>query len=248
MSKEKVLAKVNGKEITEKDLNILIQSMGPQRAMQFQSEEGKKELVNELINQELVYLDAIENKMNDEEAFNKKLEDFAANLLKQYYLEKLLTNVEVSEEKVKEYYENNKDKFISGEKYKASHILVDEEEKAEEILKEIKEGKSFEEAAKEYSSCPSKDKGGDLGYFGKGQMVKEFEEAAEKAELDVVVGPVKTQFGYHLILVTDKKESETMSFEEVKGQLKGQLMNQRQKEVYDEKMDELKAKYDVEKK
>ena len=89
---------------------------------------------------------------------------------------------------------------------KASHILVDSETKIKEIKQEIEGGKvSFEDAAKKDSKCPSGRNGGDLGFFRKGMMVKEFEDAAFTAKTGDVVGPVKTQFGWHLIKVTDKK-------------------------------------------
>ncbi len=88
---------------------------------------------------------------------------------------------------------------------RASHILVPTLDKAEFLLKEIEKGKSFEELAKKYSSCPSGQDGGDLGFFGKGQMVKEFEDAAFSLKVGEVSKPVKTQFGYHLIKLTGKQ-------------------------------------------
>ena len=88
----------------------------------------------------------------------------------------------------------------------AKHILVDTEAKANEILKKINDGElSFEDAAMQFSSCPSKQQGGDLGYFGRGAMVKEFEEAAFNTEKDQISAPVQTQFGWHLIKVIDKR-------------------------------------------
>ena len=95
------------------------------------------------------------------------------------------------------------DKNIS--QVRASHILVVTEEEAKQIKKEIAEGKDFSAAAMEYSKCPSKAKGGDLGYFGRGMMVPEFDKAAFDLPVGQVSDPVKTQFGWHLILVTDKK-------------------------------------------
>lgn len=89
---------------------------------------------------------------------------------------------------------------------KASHILVNTKEEAEKIKEEIMAGKAFDAAAAEYSSCPSGSRGGDLGFFGKGRMVKEFEDAAFSLETGKVSDPVQTQFGWHLILVTDKKD------------------------------------------
>ncbi|MBR1617973.1 peptidyl-prolyl cis-trans isomerase [bacterium] len=107
--------------------------------------------------------------------------------------------------------------FIGGEKLSAKmnnefsqvsakHILVSTQKDAENIKKQIDAGEiSFEDAAKKYSKCPSKSQGGDLGYFGRGMMVKPFEEAAFSADKNVVTQPVQTQFGWHLIKVTDKK-------------------------------------------
>ncbi len=88
---------------------------------------------------------------------------------------------------------------------RASHILVQNIKKATEILEKIQNGESFSTMAKKFSKCPSKAKGGDLGFFGRGSMVREFEEAAFNTPKGQVTGPVKTQFGYHLIKVTDTK-------------------------------------------
>ena len=88
---------------------------------------------------------------------------------------------------------------------RASHILVSTQEEASHIVKELKAGKDFGDLARKYSSCPSGRSGGDLGFFGKGQMVKEFEDAAFGMKPGEVSAPVKTQFGFHIIKVTEKK-------------------------------------------
>ncbi|OAK46739.1 peptidylprolyl isomerase PrsA [Bacillus wiedmannii] len=107
---------------------------------------------------------------------------------------------------------------------KASHILVKDEATAKKVKEELGQGKSFEELAKQYSEdTGSKEKGGDLGFFGHGKMVKEFEDAAYKLKKDEVSEPVKTQFGYHIIKVTDIKEPEK-SFEQSKTDLKKELV------------------------
>ena len=90
-------------------------------------------------------------------------------------------------------------------KVSAAHILVKGEGKAKELLGRINSGENFAELAREFSECPSGKRGGELGYFGRGQMVRKFELAAFNAEKGSVVGPVKTQFGWHLIKVLDKK-------------------------------------------
>ncbi|MCL2607911.1 MAG: peptidyl-prolyl cis-trans isomerase [Methanomassiliicoccaceae archaeon] len=90
-------------------------------------------------------------------------------------------------------------------KASAAHILVNDEKKAKEILERIKNGEKFADLAKKHSKCPSGHKGGDLGWFERGDMVQTFERAAFSGEIGSVVGPVKTEFGWHLILVKDKR-------------------------------------------
>lgn len=88
----------------------------------------------------------------------------------------------------------------------ARHILVDSEAKCNELKAQIEAGADFAEIAKQYSDCPSGNRGGDLGEFGRGQMVKEFDEAVFTGEVGKVLGPIKTQFGYHLLEVTSRKD------------------------------------------
>lgn len=242
----KVYAVVGEKEITQDQVNEFLQSIGPQNAMQLQNEEGTKRIVDELVSHELLYLDALESGLQEEEGFKAELEKVKSNLLKQYSIQKILSEASVSDEEIAEYYERNKAMFVEGEKVRASHILVDSEEKAGEIAESIKSGAEFESQAAEFSSCPSKDRGGDLGEFQRGSMVPEFEDAAFGMEIGDVSDPVKTQFGYHIIKLTDKKPSEDKSLEEVKENIKNQLLGLRQQEVYYTKVDDLKKKYTVE--
>lgn len=241
-----IIAKVNGKEITQADMDLLIKTLGPQRAAQFQNEEGQKQLVDELVNQELFYFDAVDTDLESSEEFQAELAIAKANILKQLNIKKTLDTVTATEEDAKKFYEENKEKFVRPMTVTASHILVDTEEKADEIYAAIEGGKDFAEAATEFSSCPSKERGGDLGPFGKGQMVPEFEEAAFAMEVGKVSSPVKTQFGFHIIKLTDKTEEGTSPYEEVKAQIEQQLVIMGQNDAYFKKVDELKSKYTVE--
>lgn len=241
----KVLAKVNGREITNNDLNALMQGLG-QGAMQFNSPEGKQRLLDELVMQELLYSEAIEKGYDNEDEFKAGLEQMKINILKQYAMRKLLGSIKAEDEEVQKYYEEHKGAFVDAAAVRASHILVDSKEKAEEVSEKIKNGLDFAEAAKEYSSCPSKDAGGDLGEFTRGRMVPEFENAAFDMEVGEVSEPVQTQFGYHIIKVTDKKEEKEKSFEEVKEQAKAQVLAVKQNKAYLDKAAELKGKYEVE--
>lgn len=245
MSETKVLATVNGKDITEKDVYAFLSQLAPQNQAQFRTPEGMKQIANELVNQELLYIAAIEDGLDKEEEFKSQLEATKENVLKQYAINKLLSNIEVSNEEVEEFYNNQKANFKSQEKVRASHILVDTEEKAEDISREINDGLAFEEAAKKYSTCPSKENGGDLGEFTRGKMVPEFENAAFAMEEGEISEPVKSQFGYHIIKLISKKEAGTVPFEEIKGQIEKHLLALKQQEIYMNKTNELKNKYEV---
>lgn len=245
MDKDKVLAEVNGKKITGVDYNLFIDSLNPQLKQYFGGEELNKDVVNELVYQALLYEDAMEKGMDKEDEFIQVVEKTKESMLKTYALGKLLATAEVKDEDIKNFYEENKDAFKQGESADASHILVEEEDKAREIYEKIKNGGNFEELAKEYSTCPSKEKGGNLGTFTKGQMVKEFEDAVFENEVGTITEPVKTQFGYHIIKINQKNDARELSFDEVKDRIVEQVRRQKEQEIYNKKITELKDKYEV---
>lgn len=245
MDKDKVLAEVNGKKITGVDYNLFIDSLNPQLKQYFGGEELNKDVVNELVYQALLYEDAIEKGMDKENEFIQVVEKTKESMLKTYALGKLLATAEVKDEDIKKFYEENKDAFKQAESADASHILVEEEDKAREIYEKIKNGGDFEELAKEYSTCPSKEKGGNLGTFTKGQMVKEFEDAVFENEVGTITEPVKTQFGYHIIKINQKNDARELSFDEVKDRIVEQVRRQKEQEIYNKKITELKDKYEV---
>ena len=245
MDKDKVLAEVNGKKITGVDYNLFIDSLNPQLKQYFGGEELNKDVVNELVYQALLYEDAMEKGMDKEDEFIQVVEKTKESMLKTYALGKLLATAELKDEDIKKFYEKNKDAFKQGESADASHILVEEEDKAREIYEKIKNGGDFEELAKEYSTCPSKEKGGNLGTFTKGQMVKEFEDAVFENEVGTITEPVKTQFGYHIIKINEKNDAKELAFDEVKDKIMEQVRRQKEQEIYNEKITELKDKYEV---
>ncbi|OOB76795.1 MAG: hypothetical protein BEN19_04030 [Epulopiscium sp. Nuni2H_MBin003] len=241
----KVIAVVNNRNITELDMEKLLVSLG-HNAPAFQNESGKKKLIDELVAQELLYSDAIDHNFDDEEQFKEALKEMEDTLLKQYALNKLLANITVTEDELREYFNEHPQMFISGKKARASHILVDTQEKAEDIIKQINDGKSFEDAAKEFSSCPSGKNGGNLSEFGPGAMVPEFEQAAFALNIGEVSSPVKTQFGYHIIKLHNKQEAQNPEFENVVDTVRETYTNIKRQQIYTNKINELKQQYTVE--
>lgn len=242
----KVLAKVNGREIKESDLNNLMRNMG-QNAAYFQGPEGRARLLDELVMQELMYSEALEKNLDQDPEFIVVMNDMKKSLLQQYNLRKLFNEITITEDEIKEFFEKHKQMFNDEEMASASHILVDSEEKANEILKDIKEGLSFEEAAVKFSSCPSKDVGGALGKFGRGQMVPEFEDAVFSMKVGEISEPVKTQFGYHIIKLTDYTPGGSPSLENVYREVRERCLMAKQEQAYLDKKAELSEKYGVEK-
>lgn len=243
---EKVLAKVNGKEITQGDLDKTLQSINPQQAAQFQTPEGQKQLLQEIVKQELILCEAKDNKYDEELEFNAQLDQLKNDLLKQYAIQKLISTVTITEDEINKFYEDNKESFKAPEMVDASHILVDAQDTANEVIKEINEGLSFKEAALKFSKCPSKSSGGNLGFFPKGKMVKEFEDAAFDMEKGKISDPVKSQFGYHIIKINDKKDPQIKELNEVKDTIKRQVEITKQTQAYSDRADALQNKYKVE--
>ncbi|QAA35036.1 peptidylprolyl isomerase [Clostridium manihotivorum] len=245
----KVLAVVGGNEITERDLMEVIERYPEDRRGVFASEMGRKQLLEQVISFELLYKFGKDNGFDQSQEFLAQIEKAKKDILTQTIINKILSEVTITDEEALKYYEANKEAFMEPETISAKHILLDSEEKLNEIRAEIVSGKkSFEESAAEYSTCPSSEQGGNLGSFSKGMMVPEFEEAAFMLPVGEVSEPVKTQFGYHLIKVDAKNPSIVKSFDEVKNQVIQQLIQERQERKYLDFVQELTAKYGVERK
>lgn len=239
-----VLAVVAGKEITNADLDAFLANL-PAEQRQYASNSYFREQYLE----QFIVLHALE-KMADEmeldqtEEYKKMLESVVRDIKARMAMNEIMKGIEVSDEEAEAFYNLSPENFKKPETVHAKHILVEDEDACKAVLAEIQSGeKTFEDAAKACSTCPSGAQGGDLGEFGRGQMVKEFEDAAFAAETGAIVGPVKTQFGFHLIKVEAKSDAETLAYDAVKEQIKKTLLQEKQQKVYTAKIAELKEKY-----
>lgn len=243
---KKVLATVGNTEITSDYIDEIIARYPAQQQAMLASDEGKRQVLEQAIAFELMSEFAKETGLDKTEEFKDQLNKFAKELLAQMVMKKTLSSVTVTDDEAKAFYEEHKENFVELETVTAKHILVASEEEAKKVEEEIASGSiTFEDAANKYSSCPSKEQGGNLGSFSKGMMVPEFEEAAFNSEIGTVSEPVKTQFGYHLIKVEDKTEAKTKAFEDVKEQVVNMLIQERQQKKYLELIKELREKYGV---
>ncbi len=242
----KVLATVGGQPITEADVTTFLAELG-QRGAAYNTPQGRQMILGQLINSKLFLLDAQRNLIEAEAEFRERLRRVKENLLTNYAVEKAIGQIKVTEQEVKAFYDQNPDKFRGEETVNASHILVENKEKALEVYGKIADGSmTFEEAAKEYSSCPSGEQGGALGEFSRGQMVSEFDSAVFAMKVgEITSEPVKTQFGYHLIRLNSKNDAAPLSFEDMKETLHEQILREKQNKAYESRINQLKIVYPV---
>ena len=220
----RILAKVNGKEISLLDVENFIQRLEPQTAAQYRNEEGIKHVLKELINQELFLSDAIERKLDETDTFKQELDKARDFILTQLNINSIMAATRLDDADVRAHFNQDPTKFGKKETADTSHILVESEELCLELRdKIINEEISFEEAAKQHSTCPSNERGGTLGSYERGQMVPEYDNVAFTLAINEISIPVKTQFGYHLIKLNSKTEGEKPVFDKVKDKVKNDL-------------------------
>ncbi|TMU87198.1 foldase [Bacillus sp. BHET2] len=261
-SKDEVVAKVGSESISKDDLyTTLVDQYGDgaldtliaEKIVKLESEKKELTVKDSEIEKEL---ESIKDSYDSDEAFNEALASSGSNLesvkgnIRSFLLtEKLLKDrISITEDQIKEYFETNKDTFAQQEQIEASHILVDDEKTAQEVKKKIDDGGDFAELAKEYSSDTSNaESGGELGYFGKGEMVTEFDDKAFAMKKGEISDPVKTEFGYHIIKVTDKKEAKEAVLSDHKDEIKDILFDQVLQTEYGTWLQEKKEDYKIEK-
>jgi len=246
-AKNEAVATVDGSKITKEELyDELVASYGTDtlntmitnKMIELEAKKQNVTVSDEDIQKEL---DVLIEQYGDEETLKGQLEasgssmdDLKDDIVQYLQTKKLIEpSIKITDEEIKTYFEENKDSLGQAEQVEASHILVEDKATAEEVLKKLEDGGDFAELAKEYSTDEgSAANGGSLGYFGKGQMVAEFEDAAFKLEVGKISEPVKTEHGYHIIKVTDKKEAKEATLKDSKEQIKEMLLTEKLQTEY----------------
>jgi peptidyl-prolyl cis-trans isomerase C len=237
-----VVARVGDTAITEQDLVFASEAFANELA-NVPAAQKRSVMIDAFVNMGLLAKAARDANLDETEAFKSRVEFLTLQALRNAYVQQEVMEGLSDEDLQAGYQELVVDQHTPEEQVHARHILVDEKAAAEQIIADLKGGASFEELAKEHSKDPSGQNGGDLGFFGKGQMVPPFEEAAFALEPgETSEEPVESQFGWHVIKVEEKRMSEAPGFAEVEPQLRNYLMRQRFEEV----IAELRGKYDVE--
>jgi peptidyl-prolyl cis-trans isomerase C len=218
-----IIAIVNGTNITEWTLK----RYASQRGLPPGAEKGQQRaaLIEELINRELIFEDAVSIGIDRAPAIKKEIEHQRINIIASSMLNRSSDRFAISDAELKKEYEKRKPE-LGGKELKARHILVEKEADAKAVIAELNKGADFATLAGKKSTGPSAVNGGDLGWFSPGQMVKPFSDAAAKLKKgSYTKSPVKTQFGWHVILLEDMRSVNPQKFDDIKEQIRVGLQN-----------------------
>ncbi len=229
-AQEKPVAKVNGKTITESDMQLAEAEIGNELGSI--PPNARRRVILEYIIENALFADAAEAaNLGKGAGYDERMQYWRRRALREYYFEAELKK-SVSEADAKKFYDQQVGSAKPQEEVHARHILVDNETLAKELREKITKGEDFVALAKEHSKDPgSKDEGGDLGFFGRGQMVPVFEETAFRLAKGEVSAPVQSQFGWHIVKVEDRRQRGAPPFDSIKDRLIASMIHRKAQEV-----------------
>lgn len=202
--------------------------------------------LDEWIKDKVIYLQAEAEDYREKPKIKKKIRKEVENILVNSYTKDKI-DVNVSEQEMERYYERNKEKFVNtSKKYKASYILVPTKEEAEKIEELLDEGAAFDSLAKKHSQAPSADSGGNLGYFSKTEVIKPISKRLNDINVGEIAGPLETEFGYHIVKLTDvKEEGVPLPYKQVKRKIHRILYPKKYNRKLDSLCKKLRTNYDI---
>ena len=240
----KALAVINGKEITTSEFDLRWSQIPEFVRKKYAGAEGRKKFLEELIERELLLQEARKRGIDRDRLLLERVERFKERtVLDALMKEEVDARATASSEEIKSYYESHRDNFTGGDEIRASHILVKTEAEARDLKKRLKQGEDFAALARKASiDTSTKSRGGDLGVLRRGQTVPEFEKALLNLKVGEVSDPVQTQFGCHLIKLTERAAGKPLSFEEAKDQAREQLLAEKKLKRFHELTASLRSK------
>ncbi len=247
-AKGSYVAKIDSVKITWEDVRAEMDALPPMAKEFFQGPEGAARFVDEIVKKELLYLETKKRGLDKDKDFKRKVEEFKKITLINQILEKEIeaAGKDISDKEIRDYYEQNKDEFTVNTKVRLSHIVLKTDDEAKKAYERLQEGADFAKLAMELSTDKSSAKaGGDLGFFSRGEMTPELEEAAFSLRKGETSRPVKLKSGIHILKVTDAKGN-VVEFDKVKDILGQRMAAERQRESFDKFIESLKKSYKIE--
>jgi peptidyl-prolyl cis-trans isomerase C len=241
---DKIIASVGNKLITLSDFKQKLSRMPAY--YQGLAQKNKKILLDDMIVESLFLEDAVRKGIDRDKEVKDILEEAKKKvIIAKFVKTEVEDKIRVSDGEMKKYYEEHKDEFKKPEMWRASHILVATEDEARAVQSALAGGKSFQDLAREKSIDATAARLGDVGYFRKGQVMPEFENACFSLKVGETSGIVRTQFGYHIIKLTDKRPESVQSFEEAKTTIEDDIKTLKRGEMLSKLVTDLKNKYRV---
>jgi peptidyl-prolyl cis-trans isomerase C len=240
-----VIATVSSKDITAGEFKSKIAQMPAY--YQKVVDKDRKRYLDEMILEMLLYEEAIRKGVDKDKDVKEVLSEAKKKIVTTKFVKNMVDDkVRITEEEMKSFYESNKNEFRTQPMWRASHILVANEREARDIQAELAKGvATFAELAKTHSIDATASRGGDVGYFRSGQLIPDFEKECLKLEVGQVSDVVHTQFGYHIIKMTDKKEAAVKSFQDARRDIESELKRRKRSELFNGLVSNLKGKYSV---
>ena len=240
---ETILASFGEQIITLGEFNQLWEQIPENYKLQL----TKRNVLDQIISEKLLIQESKNKGLEEDKEVLEQIAKITEQILVQILIEReILDKVMVGDEEVVKYYEENKNDFVEKEQVHLLNILVETEDEAQNLLEQLKAGGDFSEIAKEKSIGPSAAQGGDLGYIAKGTIISEIGEVVFALELGEVSDIIKTEFGFHILKVLDKKPEIIKPVEEVKEDIIENLLPLKQREAFDNLLEELKSKVTIE--
>jgi peptidyl-prolyl cis-trans isomerase C len=239
-----VVAEIGAEKITLSQFHAEIKKLPPNLKQMASDKRMQKEFLEQLATSHLIYQEGINKGVDKEPAVKEQIEDAKHKIILAALLQREIESriKPPTDKDIEQYYQTHADEFKQEKQVRARHILVENESTAKAIEAKLKAGANFEDLAKQDSKCPSSAKGGDLGFFTRNRMVKEFADVAFKLKKGETSAPVKTKFGYHIIQVTDIKDAGNTPLSEVKTTIKNKLVQEQKSRVFQDYIDSLKKK------
>jgi len=261
----KVLANINGYKLTDTKLDVILKAIPPKTAAQFSSEEGRKKLVEQITQQKLLVQYAKKIGVDNNPEFAVRKEMVEDELMLEFFYKDFTEKNKADDATLQAYLVKHPEAIPSDETYKAKHILISpvaekqifnskksdakSDAEAKKIItmlqKKLAKGAKFADLAKQYSEGPSAPRGGDLGTFKSGQMVKSFEDALKTMKPGEVSGIVKTRFGYHLIFLEEHNKGGNKEYSKLSEQQQNALRGAYLKNLLTEKLKDLKTEANI---
>ena len=242
-----VVAEIGSEKITLSQFQTELDKLPPNLKQMASDKKMQKEFLEQLATSRLLYQEGVKQGLTKDPAVMSQIDEATRKIVLSALLQREIENriKAPSPEEVNQYYLTHADEFQQEKQVRARHILVKDEKEAAKLVAELQKGADFAALARDNSSCPSADQGGDLGFFTRNRMVKEFADAAFALKKDEICTPVKTKFGYHIIQVVEIKEKSTRPLDEVRTTIENKITQEKKSQVFKEYIDGLKKKLKI---